>query len=147
MSNVIFNKCTDVQVINQEQKPAPDTITIYKPYEIEKIKTVHVPVKVKVYIYRDTSLRKEREKEPIIEKVKITGNQVAITTIDTTGAIKTEIHKVEPDSKLTIDNTGQLEEKKKTKIGKLLKNIWKGTKTGLVIIGGITVAVIIGESL
>jgi hypothetical protein len=140
MLSVVLRECTYVPVIPQAVRP--DTIFVDKPYKVEVIKTNNVPVKVYVYKDLDTNLRNQREKQPIIEKVDIKGNEVAITTIDTSGLIKTDIHKIEPDSEVKIDNTGQVEEKKKTRAGRILKKVWKGTKTGLAIIGGVAVVVI-----
>ncbi len=140
LSMVIFRQCTDIEK-RESKEIITDTVFIDRPYVPKKIKPNNTPVVVRIYRTTDTVLRVIREKETIIEKVEIKKNEVSITTIDSTGFIKTEVHKVDSDSKLTIDNTG-LEEKKKTKAGKVLKKVWKGTKTGLMAVGAVTIAVL-----
>ncbi len=141
-SILVFKACTHVTVVPTARHTI-DTVYIDKPYKVVEIKTVHVPVKVLIYKDRDTTLRKDVEKKPIIIDVKIKPGEVDITTIDTTGKIKTEVHVIDPDSpEVIIDNIGQVEVKQKTKAGKILQKVWKGTKTGLMIVGGVTVAVL-----
>ncbi len=144
---VVLKQCTDVPVIPQNTHTI-DTVWLDKPFKPVPIKPNNEPVKRKIYKQKDTTLRKEVEKKPIIIAVDIKPGEVDITTIDTVGKIQTDIHKIELDSpEIKIDNTGQVEEKHKTKAGKIIKKVWKGTKTGLAIIGGIVVVVFVGSHL
>ncbi len=143
---VVFKQCTDVP----RETPAKHTIdTVFiEKYIRVLIKPNNEPVKVEIYKQKDTILRKEVEKQPIIEAVDIKKNEVDITTIDTSGLLKTEIHKIEPDSKeVKIDNIGLVEEKKRSKAHKVLVKVWKGTKTGLAIIGGSVVIIFIADHI
>lgn len=147
MASVVIRQCTYVPVIPQYPHTT-DTVFVDRPYKVEVIKPTNIPVKVYIYKDKDTTLRKEVEKQPIIENVDIKNNEVDITTIDTAGVIKTEIHKIEPDSpEIKIDNTGQVEEKKKTRAGRAIKKVWKTTKTGLAIIGGVVVVVFVATHI
>lgn len=143
---LLIEKCSHVPVIPQQDLRI-DTIVKIK-YIPQIIKVNNPPVKVIIYKDRDTTLRKKLEKEKIIEKVIFKKNEVDITTIDSTGRVETDTHKIEPDSlEVKISNTGQVEEKGKTRTGKAIKKIWKATKTGLAIIGVAVVVVFVAEHI
>jgi hypothetical protein len=157
---VIVGMCDHISHLEKKQEDQPastkmrDTVFIEKPYVPQKLKPNNTPGKVKVYTAKDTLLRNEREKESINENVHIKENdkgqvtEVDITRIDTSGQVTEDIHKIGPDTKdIEIGNTGQVEVKKKTRAGRILQKAWKGTKTGLMIVGGITVVIISLEYL
>lgn len=151
---VIAGQCVRISGLKEKTDKAvtPDTVIITKPYVPMEVRPDNVPVKVKEYLKKDTTLRKQREKQDIIENIDVKKNdkgqvtEIDITKTDTTGQVTEEIHKTDPDSKeVEIGNQGQVHEKKKTKAGKILKKIWKGTKIGLMAVGTVTVLIITAE--
>jgi hypothetical protein len=151
---LLFRDCThSPEIIPGKHTHTTDTVYIEKPFIPKKIEPNNQPVKVKVYKQKDPALRDSLEKEPIIEAIEIKKNskgqvtEIDITKVDSSGLITTDIHKLDPDSKkIEIDNTGQVEEKKKTRVGKILKKTWKGIKTGFVIAGGVAIAILTIEA-
>lgn len=86
----------------------------------------------------DTTRRKEAEKDTIITGVKINGNVVTIQKINPDGRVTEEVHKIEEGSKVVIDNKG-FEEKKKTKVGKILKKAKKVVLRTLQVAGAVAI--------
>jgi hypothetical protein len=124
----------------------PDTIRKEFHYYHSK-DPVNAPLIIYVKPEKDTTLRKKAEKSPIIIGEKITPTGIDIQKIDSTGKVTQEHHKITPGSAVTIDTAGMVHEKKKTRTGRILQKAWKGTKTGLTVVGGIAIAVIAAKNL
>jgi RNA recognition motif-containing protein len=110
--------------------------------------TNNYPTKIIYQIIQDTTRRHQAEKETIITGVKIDSkkNEIEIDKIDSTGKITKETHKIEEGSTAIIDNKN-FEEKKKTKVGKILQKSKKTILRGLQVVGGVAIVYVTMKSL
>jgi hypothetical protein len=105
-----------------------DTIT-KQTYTPPVIIPNNAPVKVTIYLKPDTALRKTLEKDPIIEDVKVKKGEVDITTVNDSGQVKTEVHKLSKENKETdINSKGNVKDKEKTKTGIAIQKVAKRAK-------------------
>jgi hypothetical protein len=114
-----------------------DTVHVKEIKTIQPIQN-NYPTKLVIQKTVDTVYRERVEKEIIITGVKIDGNTVTIQKVSPTGEKTEEVHKIEEGSKVEIDNQN-FEEKKRTKVGKLLRKVGKVSVKGLAVIGGVVI--------
>ena len=112
-----------------------DTVDHIKP-----IQAVHnnYPKTIIIQEKADTVYRDRVENETIITGVEVKGNEVIVDKVDTAGVRTKEIHKIDEGSKVKIDSKG-FEERKRTKMGKLLRKTAKVGKRALEVVGVISI--------
>jgi hypothetical protein len=110
--------------------------------------TNNYPTKIIYQTIIDTTKRKQAESGTIITGVKVDSkkNEIEIDKIDSTGKITKETHKIEEGSTAIIDNKN-FEEKKKTKVGKILQKSKKTILRGLQVVGGVVIVYVTLKSL
>lgn len=138
---LIYRQCTGIE--KREEPELTNVVkldSIDKKFVLPKV-TPNVPVKEKkIYKKKDIVLRKEAEKKDIIINEVIKPHEVDITKIDTAGVITTEILAIPEDPKeIVVDQTGQVQVKEKTKVGKWLKKAKKNIVNGLAVTGAVAV--------
>ena len=99
-----------------------DTIYIDRPYKIEVIKEVEVPVKVVVY-QRDTIYREKLEKDTLITFLSISPKLAEIHTLTPTGKPSVAHYPIEDFTHLDINHKGKLKTKRKKQLWKNLERI------------------------
>jgi hypothetical protein len=114
-----------------------DTVHVKEIKTIQPIQN-NFPTKLIIQEKTDTLYRDKVEKETIITGVKIEGNTVTIQKISPSGEKTEEVHKIEEGSKVEIDNSN-FEEKKRSKVGKIIRKAGKVALKGLAVIGGIAI--------
>jgi hypothetical protein len=124
-------------------KTERDTVKV-----IQVIQPIHNNYPTKETIQRevDTVFREKVEKGIIITGVIIDGNTVTIQKVSPEGVKSEEVHKFEEGSKVEIDST-HFEEKKKTKVGKILQKSKKTILRGLQVVGGVAIVYVTMKSL
>lgn len=144
----LIPKCTPVtQTRYSKPIPASKIDSVAKSFVPEKVEPNLIPSEVKVFKKKDKLLRKEAEKKDIILDVKIENNHIVESVIDTAGTVKTLILdvpvKLEEGIKEVAIVPEGVQAKEKTKVGKFLQKAGKHIKTGLIVIGGVTVIVVV----
>jgi hypothetical protein len=115
---------------------------------IQVIQPIHNNYPTKETIQRevDTVFREKVEKGIIITAVEIKGKTVTIQKINPEGVKSEEVHNFEEGSTIKIDSTN-FEEKKKTKVGKILQKSKKTILRGLQVVGGVAIVYVTLKSL
>lgn len=108
-----------------------DTIYIDKPYKVEVIKEVEVPVKVVVY-QTDTIYREKLEKDTLITFVSISPKVAEIHTLTPTGKPSIAHYPVQDFTQLNINHKGKVKAKRK-------KQFWKNLERIGLFVGGVWV--------
>jgi hypothetical protein len=133
--------------------PVPKIDTVPGNFEVKKVVPNVVPEVKKVYKKKDKPLRDSAEKKDIILTVDIKEGEIDITKIDTLGQVTTEIIPLavvlpEETKEITIAPEG-VQEKEKTKAGKVLQKVGKGLKKagkgiviGLAVVGAVAIAIV-----
>lgn len=133
------------QKVQYRKEIKTDTIYVdrIKVVEIEK-ENITKPNKIKISKSSDKELRESIENKPIITTVTATNNLLTVQSIDTAGIVSETEYQIEPDDKVTVDNSGVEVESDKKQIRKdKRKKVFRKVGTVVVII----VAVIIGSQL
>lgn len=108
-----------------------DTIYIDKPYKVEVIKEVEIPVKVVVY-QTDTIYREKLEKDTLITFVSISPKVAEIHTLTPTGKPSIAHYPVQDFTQLNINHKGKVKTKRK-------KQFWRNLERIGLFIGGVFV--------
>lgn len=108
-----------------------DTIYVDRPYKIEVIKEVEVPVKVVVY-QRDTIYREKLEQDTLITFLSISPKLAEIHTLTPTGKPSVAHYPIEDFTHLDINHKGKLKTKKK-------KQFWRNLERMGIFVGGVWV--------
>lgn len=120
---LLLIKGCQVGKLEKEAETARKTDTVYvpKPYKVIEIKEVEKPVKVYVYMKRDTALRKQVEKEKIVLDVELKKtldpfhpvHLLKITTVDTMGLISKNSYVLRNMRSFHLNSEGKVEIKRK----------------------------------
>lgn len=89
-----------------------DTIYVDKPYKVEVIKEVEVPVRVTIY-QTDTIYRERLEKDTLITFVSITPKVAEIHTLTPKGKPSIALYPIQDFTHLNINHKGNIKTKKK----------------------------------
>jgi hypothetical protein len=141
-----------VYTISESLKPSPHTN--YVKTERDTVKVIQViqpihnnyPTKETIQREVDTVFREKVEKGIIITAVEIKGKTVTIQKISPEGVKSEEVHNFEEGSTIKIDSTN-FEEKKKTRVGKILQKSKKTILRGLQVVGGVAIVYVTMKSL
>jgi hypothetical protein len=144
---LLIHLCTPKTEVryNEPIKLPKDTIHP-KEFKPEPKAPIVVPDEVQEFKVFKKAKRKAIEKQAkIIEQVTIEknamgGEELKVTTIDTAGKETTEVFNVpEGVKEETADSSGAVHFKDKTRVGRIIQKIGKGTKHVLIVTGGVAI--------
>lgn len=127
---IFFHEGGKEKVIHTQTHSHSDTVREIHTVEIRP-EYREIPVEVKIQAKPDTALRHKVEQGTIITGGEIGKGKGSIQTIDTAGVKKESEFNTSEGDKVIFDANGNVQIKKKTKVGKALVKVWKGIKTGV----------------
>jgi hypothetical protein len=120
----------------KEFKPEPEA-PILVPDEVQEFKVVKKA--------KRKAIEKQAEiiEQVVIENKPMGGEELKVTKIDTAGNESTEVFNIPEGAKEEIvDSTGAVHFKDKTKAGRIIQKIGKGSKNVLIVTGGAAVVAV-----